>query len=461
MAIHVLMAKAFNLWRDYYYWGQSRLGSLLPLMAFVPWKLGADALWSVSIMQYVLATTAIALFAWLSKSWTKMLLFAVMVLLPPALFEVVLLPGHPYLPQLMLILLSIAVAQQWQGDFSPRGLFWLAGFWLVGLCSAWVSDMALITTPIVLAWRIFNWSGGKLALRQHVLRWAMVPIGALAMVALIKLLKMNTTDYSGYVGQRAVSPMEVFKAMATQANAVWATVSTMQGMMWSTAIYTAMLLLFVGLGLGLMVKKARDKGWHTVLSTIPGLLVALALAMWAVTLFSGWAHVNGYPMRYFVPSVYCLLMAMLASDEHSVRHWAKVKVGLVAAMGLLALVGWYGRKHDHWKYVNTPEARAELRQMGSSALFGAYWYVYAMAAQNANELVPMPVEGEFARNGHQLWQVWECERFYVCRNGLFETFPDTITQYGATFARIDQAERTIGNAHLAQYRPIGNLPKAQ
>lgn len=459
MAIHVLMAKAFNLWRDYYYWGQSRLGSLLPLMAFVPWKLGADALWAVSAMQYVLAVLTIACVGWLSKDMVATLLFAVLFLLPPAMFEVVLLPGHPYLPQLLLLFMAVAVAGQWNGSMNWLNVAWYLLYWVVALCSAWVSDMGLVTAPIILAWRTFQISEAKIDLRQNPWRWAATPIAASVVTVSVKLLKMGTIDYSGYVGQRAVGPFEAATAIVGQAKALWAVLTNIADGTWVLAAYTALIVVFFGLGAVQMARNIKRNGWAATLASVPGLLYVLALMMWAATLFSGWANVNGYPLRYFIPSIFCLMMASIVLLRDSNRTWVSAHAILVIAMGGLTLIAWQGRKHDHWKYVNSPEARAELREMQSTTLFGAYWFVYAMAAQNANELVPMPIEGEFARNGHQLWQVWETQNFYLCRNGLFDTFPDTLQQYGATFSRADQSEFQVGNAQLARYTPVGNLPK--
>src|ERR1035437_7141392 len=57
-AIHVLMAKNFQLPRDFYYWGQDRLGSLLPMIAFLIGKIiHMHYLYICSFVQYLFLFT--------------------------------------------------------------------------------------------------------------------------------------------------------------------------------------------------------------------------------------------------------------------------------------------------------------------------------------------------------------------------------------------------------------------
>jgi len=101
-AIHVLMAKNFELPRDYFYWGQNRLGSLLPMLAFFIGKaIHIHYLYLTSIVQYLFLLTG---FLVLSTQITSRILKAALcalLFLPLNQYNALILIGHPYSSQLI------------------------------------------------------------------------------------------------------------------------------------------------------------------------------------------------------------------------------------------------------------------------------------------------------------------------------------------------------------------------
>jgi hypothetical protein len=98
-AIHILMAERFDVARDAYYWGQDRLGSLLPALGAVLVALGVPSLDALAWVQVgVLLATGLVWLRLLRNQVLGALGFAA-ILLPIFPFHESVSIGHPYLAQ--------------------------------------------------------------------------------------------------------------------------------------------------------------------------------------------------------------------------------------------------------------------------------------------------------------------------------------------------------------------------
>jgi hypothetical protein len=104
LAVHVLMAYDLNLPEDLYYWGQSRLGSLLPILAHGLLRISSiSPIQAVSYVHYLFIVIGFFCFASLFRQNLTKIIFSLVWFLPPAYFTASVEPVQPYSLQFSLI----------------------------------------------------------------------------------------------------------------------------------------------------------------------------------------------------------------------------------------------------------------------------------------------------------------------------------------------------------------------
>jgi hypothetical protein len=140
-AIQIMMAKYFR-WEssDFYYWGQNRLGSLVPLLLILPIKvLKLPALASAVVCASAFyASTLLLLFANARGTAEKAAALFGFLLLPIGAYEFLLYTGHPYGPAMALTLAAFTLVFR---SVPSRTQLFLAGCALS--VSFWVSEATL------------------------------------------------------------------------------------------------------------------------------------------------------------------------------------------------------------------------------------------------------------------------------------------------------------------------------
>ena len=140
-AIHILMAERFDVARDAYYWGQDRLGSLLPALGAVLVALGVPSLDALAWVQLgVLLASGLVWLRLLRNPVLGALGFAAM-LLPVFPFHESVAIGHPYLAQQFFGLLWLSVLDRGAG--TQGGALRALGLPLLGLAALWASELSL------------------------------------------------------------------------------------------------------------------------------------------------------------------------------------------------------------------------------------------------------------------------------------------------------------------------------
>jgi hypothetical protein len=146
-AIQIMMARYFS-WesRDFYYWGQNRLGSLVPLLLVVPIKLlKLPALASgvaCSLGFYFIALFLLFRFAsgWREKCAALIWFFVI----PVGAYPLVAYTGHPYAPAMALMLAAFGLALS-----APPSGGRLVGAGLLMSLACWVSDASVVAIPAI------------------------------------------------------------------------------------------------------------------------------------------------------------------------------------------------------------------------------------------------------------------------------------------------------------------------
>lgn len=445
MAIHVLMTRGFEFHHGLFYWAQTRLGSLVPWLASFVWKQNVDPLMAYSIAQYGLVLLGIVLFRIMFSKNAAFMLASLILLFPPQGSHFMLMPGHPYLPHFVLTIAAMLILERvnFRTTFSNIAL-WVLLLSVAGL-SLWVSDLSLITVSVMLAWKVYSIRHNVPSLLSGLILSGLI-IGF--MFVLGSHLKEGRIDYSGY--QMNLADVNVVIAQVkTQANNVLRAIVQVMDGVW-TWVHATMLVGLIALASIYRLRHLKR--------SIPQkerirfqLFVILATSCWGATLFSGWAAENGYPQRYFSESLMFLALGLMCY-LFSLDRTGKVSVTLFALLAIVGALSFNDHTPIAKKFEVEPKARIRLANIRNATIIGDYWYSYAMAAYNANEIIALPLNGQFTRNGQHIQPGFRADSIFVCSDPNDMSFPDTLVHYqGYTIVPTGESKFKVGNAYLKRY----------
>ena len=144
-AVHVLMTNNFRFPEDLYYWGQQRLGSIIPLTALVFKYLGMSSIWAASIAEYLLLTFSFILFSLTIKNLSLRFALSLAWFFPLKFYLVFTQIGHPLIGQFFF--LSIFYYFINRLIFSAKNLpvFWFIAAGFAIPLSIWASELSIVT----------------------------------------------------------------------------------------------------------------------------------------------------------------------------------------------------------------------------------------------------------------------------------------------------------------------------
>ncbi len=109
-AVRILMAYDLRLPEDLYFWGQARVGSVLPILSHLLIRVsGLAPVLAISLVQYALLLVGYVCFASLLKRWLSRIILALAWFLPLVSFQMMVSIGHPYGVQFAFVGIAIVV----------------------------------------------------------------------------------------------------------------------------------------------------------------------------------------------------------------------------------------------------------------------------------------------------------------------------------------------------------------
>ncbi|MCW3103489.1 MAG: hypothetical protein JWO09_1929 [Bacteroidetes bacterium] len=440
-AIHVLMAKDFQLPRDYYYWGQRRLGSLLPMLASLMGKLiPLHYLYICSIVQYAFLLTGFAFLASLLKSRVLKVALCAVILLPVNAFNYLILIGHPYAAQLFtgcLFIYSCALLKRYllaNARFGMREMILallISGmailFFLAGV---WVSEFNAVLMLIPAVHVLF-----EKQLRARILAglrnvyFIVFSAASFFLLAggylLYKRLTISAVADSVYDKVFIDNKEDLAHNVSLFLEKAGATLLFKDGLFYQDLFYWFLIVVSVMIFI-LMRGKLRKTVFNNSL-----LLVCIVSTV--ALFFSTWNLKGNFSPRYFVPVyiVFCLsLLLFLDAPEH--RKWFR---NIVAA----AFV-FFGCRYCYDEVISRHlpgpfEQCGEYAKLPKGTLFGDYWEVYKINSVAIDNLQALPFETLSVRNWD--WKeipLAETNFYFLNNNSILPGgLRDTIMQYGLLF----------------------------
>ncbi|NDJ17372.1 hypothetical protein [Myxacorys almedinensis] len=481
-AIHVLMANDLKLPDDLYFWGQSRLGSLLPIVSHLILKIvSISPLKAVSYVHFLLLLTGYFCFASLLSRGLSRVILALVWFLPATPFMKVVEVAHPYSPQFALFGIAVIFAQNLM-QTSARKSYESRIFILIIisalLLSVWVSELSI--APVLLAIililvRFFrNYRTAKFraiapqssSLRQinlfkSNLLYALIIL--LAWVAFLAYAKLTASPEDIKVGFAQINNLSIIVEIIQVAFTSTLSVLLFQANNLFLSLHSITSLIAIGAIIKYIFHAYCHQSFTLPLS--PQLKWAMFFLMSAFLTFllilaSYWTYYQSVPSRYFIVVYLFVWISALLIVEHF--HCLSISQTVLKRMNALllitALLGSFslpGYVFSLEKPLSKSAQLQPLEALGQAGFIGNYWASYLMCIPNPSLLSCTPHDQDYVRCDRCVTQVLNSPVIYLVKNDWLNTFPEEIEQFGQHL-RKHGAENIIAGYTIAPYQKVLN-----
>lgn len=418
-AVWVHLARKPHFPDALYFYGQNRLGSLLPLSAHLLVILGIPAIWAVSLMNVVVQCAAAVLMFRLSKSAAAALFVGLLLMFPPWTMYTIGLIGHPYTTQIFLWFIILNYIGK-QNDLSPNSA-WIISF--LSLLSLWVSSLSILFVPI-LAYTL--WFHFKQRSRNYWLKLSLSFIAGLAMIIFVKSkLRGSGSSFINIASPEGM--IANFKGFLEIFLYYWNLNNTVATLL--VLFFLLVLLLFI-----------------TGKSTLPSrLTLAYGIMALVFTIMSKWVTINYSGIRYWALPLALIIFSGLLYEGRLKR---------LITLPLIAGLIWAGVDATHlmgddYRHIPTRPSRLEMEKMAEELdgyVMADYWSLYPLKIFNYDLQVSNP-EPWLARDHWNWWAVAEADTVW----SLNITTEDIWVMNGDTLLSTQKPVIEIGQSKARQY----------
>ena len=415
------MAESFSFSKDWYYWSQDRLGSLLPLTAFALKSVfPLSVIWSVSIAQwFYLLLGLVSFWYFIPNRWMRLLL-AVLWFFPFYALVFHVLPGHPYAAQMAMLGCSFVCFHQ---AILKSKTSYLPLMVLFAVLAIWVSDFsAFIYLSLMLFYRtqILSQLKKTIQSKQGIIRLSSAMFVFLVGCAGLYYAKTHTFKDPNYISQLFANPEELTHTILTLWSYVVAAASFEADTAWNSIGFYASIGLFA---LSVYKRSIPKTSWisYFLITAVLGFIFIMLLR---------WFSINYVMLKYMIPLFLLFWVALFAtvhakSSLTNASIWISslISISSVFSFRATAAIGPERRiSYEDLKSIDTNRTRYFIAD---------YWYSYVLGICNPSKVIITPREQQFVRNGAMKDQVMHSDTIIIVKTGwLDHSNPDTLMQFG-------------------------------
>lgn len=456
-AIHILMAEHFSFSNSLYYWGQNRLGSIIPMIAHLFVVLGMNAIWAVSITVFILLSITYFLFSSLFKSRFIKIAFAILFFIPFSPFNTILFIGHPYIGNLFFIAFPTYLINDIlknKNSYIRNNYFnflvALASFSTV--LSVWANEMSITfiaTIAVFLSVYFYHRYKSKAIVNQDLKQVVSGFVGALPALAFLIYSKMTSPSNDAKL---FVDIKGFFLILSTIVKNIWIKLS-----------FNGNDDLWVSIG-----------SWFFVISAILLLKIQNLMSLFATNTIrkfaflnfwcalilcslSNWVFMNFIPIRYFSMVYFWGIVLLLIRFESTKwgQIYKKIALGvfvlIVSLATILSNLNYYKNQYSDSEY----QRLKGFSSLGQASIIGGYWDSYIIGIANPKEIIVIPFENDFVRNPHQIKKLFSRNIIYVITKDTSKSFfKDKMSQFGYSLQKTGSPFDLCGYK-LAKYKNLG------
>lgn len=466
-AIHVLMANDFELPRDLYFWGQDRLGSLLPLCAYIlKILIPISAVLAISITHYIFLLVSFVFLSTFIKEIILRVILACFIFLPIGDFNFLILVGHPYSSQLLIgcmfmyylnkLNCLIKENQDSVSNFKTKLLFYSLMSNVLLSISIWISEYSIILLLFTLIFLVMNSDT-----RGRIIKMTKTKLGAGVISINIVFGFFGLTLYN-YAKNTAsfqdttyeylfVRKLPHFIQNATTViDRIQATLSFRNGENLEGIFFLGFTLLILLFLTYLIIKsntlKAKKYAIHSIVYTI---ILGILL------LFSSiWMYKNNIRTQYFTP-LYILTIVGILIWIQQIKPRIIYKLLMVIFVFTCSIL-------NSIEYLKTPSkinSFSDFKTLNKGILMGDFWTVYLAATASPDSLTPVPYEDQTVRNHSWVDEIFSTnERVYITENYLpMSGLNNIIYHFGYILTKTNKSFK-LSETTLHEYQISSNKP---
>jgi hypothetical protein len=443
-AVNILMIHYYSLPGDFYFWGQDRMGTLIPLIGQIPFRVfDVPAILCDSLVRYAILLAGYAAIAILFQSWFYRLLLAVFWFLPP--MHMIDITQFAYGIQYALIGIAIYLFNLRNTSSSSYSYVHLILGLVMLILAVWVSDLALISIiALIIIYYFYYWRNNTRKFKSEFPLWILFTIAGYFFLDYIKSYSDSRINYAvfntleGFLETFRIFTNSILDILTFRANEPF------------TSLYSILVIsLFVFL---IVIRnnkfQSNSKRMWLIFFSLDAIFVLGVILMSEFTLSSG------VPRRYFTCTYISAGIAILMYAE----NLKLIDIKRTFLNGMLLITVFIGGIGGilHYKFV-WPETLkpyramiAELETLGNIGVISEYWNSYISSITNPELIKATPHDQDNVRNKKLAEEVFHQQKLYLIRDMWMETFPDTMQQFGRTLVRIGEPFRK-GGANLCEY----------
>lgn len=444
-AIHVLMTKDFQLPRDFYYWGQNRLGSLIPMISFLLGKLiNIHPLFLCSIVQYLFLSTGFLILSSQINNYALKIALCALIFLPVNEYNALILIGHPYSSQLFagsLFVFSLALLRKYLLNNNILGIknflisillsFLACTFFVVGV---WVSEFNAIFILIPAVYILFEKKLRNYIL-THYAKFQTIALGVLTLLFFLigsyflKQAKMSAITVADSMYNKAfINNIEdLTKNLGFFLHKLTTSLFFKDAFIFENLFNWFIILLTIAIIVIQIATKKRDESKKSILTNT---LVAISFVSSVILFCSTWLLKNDFSTRYFTPIYVVFCFALLLILDRI--RYRKLNIFFVSLPILFFSLRYcYGAVIS--KKIPGPfEMYADYKKLPKGVLIGDYWDAYKINSIAIDNLQSIPFETQTIRNWDWREVPLRENNIYFLNNGNTPSggLRETIFQFG-------------------------------
>lgn len=468
-AIHVLMSKDLQLPRDFYYWGQNRLGSLLPTVAFLISRLvRAHPLYVCTFTQLAFLFTGFLLLSAQIKNRFLKVAMCALIFLPLSEYNALILIGHPYSSQLFAGVMFVFFLGRLKKHILTSGLvstgnmlyaLFLSGlavfFWIVGV---WVSEFNAILILII---PYFVWFDKQL--KTFFINGLKKVRNILFCVLSLAFLFLAYYSYKQVKEPAVVDDLYektfIDNVPDLKKNACFFLEKLQTSLFYKDTSFVEntfnwFLILLTVLIIIRQYQQRKKQNYRFLV--LPNFLFFICIVATGLLFFSSWNLRSEFCPRYFTPVyiMFCFGLLLFLDQE-----FYRSEIKAVVSGSVLILSTAFCYKAVIEKKLPGPFGQyGEYQKLPKGTIIGDYWDAYKIGSIAIDSLKPLAFDYMQVRNWSWRDELLSEERFYFLNNEniLKGGLKDIICQFGILFQNTGISYNCNGTKVL-QYKKVKHI----
>jgi hypothetical protein len=450
------MIHYFKLPNDFYFWGQDRMGSIIPLIGQIPLKIfNLSALTSESIVHYLILLFGFFSFTYFLKSHFLKIIFAIIWFFPP--MRLIDVTQFSFGIHYSLIAIACYLFDYYQKEKIQKNLLFrhsiLSIITLLLISAIWVSDMAIITVFLLLITQLYlHLKTNKFTyslFRKLELHYALIGFTlGYHFINYAKNISPNRQNYTVFSDFNTVKQTCVvfgntlLDMLSFKANEPF------------TSVYSYfVIIIFIIISIQIKNVKLSNTAKKWIL-----FFLFDAVFLFGIIMVSNWTFLNGVPRRYFTCTYISLsfsILLLLDNLRTSSKHINVINIILLIAVFTGGIGTIYNIKFI-WPKTMIPRVKVarEFEKLGQIGIISEYWNSYITSCPNPDMIKATPHDSTWAvRNYKIVEEVFQQKNIYVIKDMWLQRFPDTLNEFGRVLIK-DGTEFRIGDCDVCKYKKM-------